>query len=160
MNKQGNFFKHRNSKKKLNEIGGAFDINGIKMMIKWRLFLKFTGHSLGAHIVGSAGRNLYYKTGKLVPRITGLDPASKESFCLISRKKTKQFINLTICSFFSIFFWRLIQIIVKLSDPCFNSGEELTGLSRGDAEFVLIIHSNSGGLGKRDPLGKRWVNYR
>lgn len=40
------------------------------------------------------------------------------------------------------------------SDPCFNSGENLTGLSRGDAEFVLVIHSNSGGLGKRDPLGK------
>lgn len=39
------------------------------------------------------------------------------------------------------------------SDPCFNSGEELTGLQRGDAEYVLAIHSNSGGLGKRDPLG-------
>lgn len=38
-------------------------------------------------------------------------------------------------------------------DPCFNSGEDLTGLSRGDAEFVLAIHSNSGGLGKRDPVG-------
>lgn len=29
------------------------------------------GHSLGAHIAGSAGRNLYYKTDKLLPRITG-----------------------------------------------------------------------------------------
>lgn len=31
----------------------------------------FTGHSLGAHIVGSAGRNLHYQTEKLLPRITG-----------------------------------------------------------------------------------------
>lgn len=29
------------------------------------------GHSLGAHIVGSAGRNFNYKTEKLIPRITG-----------------------------------------------------------------------------------------
>lgn len=29
------------------------------------------GHSLGAHIVGSAGRNFNYKTDKLIPRITG-----------------------------------------------------------------------------------------
>lgn len=34
------------------------------------------GHSLGAHIGGSAGRNFYYKTSKLLPRITGLDPAN------------------------------------------------------------------------------------
>lgn len=40
-------------------------------------------------------------------------------------------------------------------DPCFNSGENLTGLARGDAEFVVAIHSNSGALGKRDPLGKK-----
>lgn len=71
------------------------------------------GHSLGAHIVGSAGRNLNYKTDKLLPRITGLDPAN----------------------------------------PCFNQGENLTGLARGDAEFVDIIHSNPGALGKRDAIG-------
>lgn len=71
------------------------------------------GHSLGAHIVGSTGRNLNYKTSKLLPRITGLDPAN----------------------------------------PCFNEGEALTGLSRGDAEFVDIIHSNPGVLGKRDSIG-------
>lgn len=45
-------------------------------------------------------------------------------------------------------------IVFELLDPCFNSGESLTGLNRGDAEFVLAIHSNSGGLGKRDPIGK------
>lgn len=71
------------------------------------------GHSLGAHIVGSAGRNLQLKTGKTVPRITGLDPAK----------------------------------------PCFNEGEALSGLMRGDARFIDIIHSNPGVLGKRDPLG-------
>lgn len=46
-----------------------------------------------------------------------------------------------------------LKIAWKISDPCFNTGEDLPGLARGDAEFVLIIHSNSGGLGKRDPLG-------
>lgn len=71
------------------------------------------GHSLGAHIVGSAGRNLLYKTEKLVSRITGLDPAS----------------------------------------PCFNEGGALAGLFRGDAEFVDIIHSNVGVLGKKDSIG-------
>lgn len=33
------------------------------------------GHSLGAHIVGSAGRQFQEETGKSLPRITGFDPA-------------------------------------------------------------------------------------
>ncbi|XP_070136043.1 phospholipase A1 1 [Drosophila bipectinata] len=33
------------------------------------------GHSLGAHIMGTAGRTFKRLTGKLIPRITGLDPA-------------------------------------------------------------------------------------
>lgn len=71
------------------------------------------GHSLGAHIVSSAGQHLYFKTEKLLPRITGLDPAN----------------------------------------PCFNEGEALSGLSRGDAQYVDIIHTNPGALGKRDSIG-------
>lgn len=71
------------------------------------------GHSLGAHICGSAGRNFNYMTSQLLPRITGLDPAN----------------------------------------PCFNEGESLTGLSRGDADFVDVIHTNNGALGKKDPIG-------
>ncbi|XP_011185137.1 vitellogenin-3 [Zeugodacus cucurbitae] len=71
------------------------------------------GHSLGAHIVGAAGRYFNYKTGKLVPRITGLDPAK----------------------------------------PCFNEGHVLSGLLRGDAKFIDVIHSNPGVLGKREPMG-------
>lgn len=71
------------------------------------------GHSLGAHIVGQAGRTYYNLTGEYIGRITGLDPAL----------------------------------------PCFNEGEELTGLSRGDALYVDIIHSNPGNLGKKDPIG-------
>lgn len=35
-------------------------------------------------VAGSAGRNLNYKTNKLIPRITGLDPASRFSYCLHS----------------------------------------------------------------------------
>ena len=33
------------------------------------------GHSLGAHIAGHAGKTFQEKTGKLLPRITGFDPA-------------------------------------------------------------------------------------
>lgn len=71
------------------------------------------GHSPGAHIVGSAGRTFNYKTEKLLPRITGLDPAS----------------------------------------PCFNEGESLSSLERGDADFVAIIHTNVGVLGKKESIG-------
>ncbi|XP_037921197.1 vitellogenin-2-like [Hermetia illucens] len=39
------------------------------------------------------------------------------------------------------------------ANPCFNEGEALTGLQRGDAEFVDVIHTNSRALGQRDPLG-------
>ncbi|KAH8366506.1 hypothetical protein KR084_012680 [Drosophila pseudotakahashii] len=71
------------------------------------------GHSLGAHIVGSAGRHLQRLTNQTVARITGLDPAK----------------------------------------PCFNEGEVLSGLMRGDGRFVDVIHSNPGVLGKRSPMG-------
>ncbi|KAM7350114.1 vitellogenin-3-like isoform 1-T2 [Cochliomyia hominivorax] len=71
------------------------------------------GHSLGAHVVGAAGRHFELKTKKTIPRITGLDPAK----------------------------------------PCFNEGESLSGLWRGDADFIDVIHSNPGILGERDPLG-------
>lgn len=35
------------------------------------------GHSLGAHIAGSAGRNLNSMTSQLIPRITGLGRYAK-----------------------------------------------------------------------------------
>lgn len=71
------------------------------------------GHSLGAHIVGYAGRYFTELTGEVIPRITGLDPAN----------------------------------------PCFNEGESLSGLQRGDASFIDVIHTNSGVLGKSNPVG-------
>jgi len=71
------------------------------------------GHSLGAHIVGAAGREFQIATEKILPRITGFDPAK----------------------------------------PCFKEGESLQGLGRGDAEFVDIIHSDAGGLGKAEAIG-------
>ncbi|CAH0726866.1 unnamed protein product, partial [Brenthis ino] len=37
--------------------------------------ISLVGHSLGAHIAGIAGKQVYEKTGKLLSRITGLDPA-------------------------------------------------------------------------------------
>lgn len=73
----------------------------------------FSGHSLGAHICGYAGRQYTHLTDKLLPRITGLDPAR----------------------------------------PCFNEGERLSGLQRGDAQFVDIIHSNAGILGIKESKG-------
>ncbi|XP_061386581.1 vitellogenin-1-like [Musca vetustissima] len=39
------------------------------------------------------------------------------------------------------------------ANPCFNEGETLSGLHRGDAVFVDVIHSNPGVLGKSQPLG-------
>ena len=71
------------------------------------------GHSLGAHIVGYAGRSFQYMTNQSIPRITALDPAK----------------------------------------PCFNEGEELSGIQRGDADFIDVVHSNPGVLGRRDPSG-------
>lgn len=75
--------------------------------------IHLVGHSLGAQIVGTAGRHFQTLTNLSLPRVTGLDPAN----------------------------------------PCFNEGEELTGIFRGDADFVDIIHTNSGVLGKREPMG-------
>lgn len=37
--------------------------------------------------------------------------------------------------------------------PCFNEGEVLNGVGRGDAEFVDVIHTNNGALGQRAPIG-------
>lgn len=37
--------------------------------------------------------------------------------------------------------------------PCFNEGERLSGLQRGDAHFVDIIHSNPGILGMKESRG-------
>ncbi|XP_023297505.2 vitellogenin-1-like [Lucilia cuprina] len=71
------------------------------------------GHSLGAHIVGYAGRYFSEYTGEKIARITGLDPAN----------------------------------------PCFNEGEDLSGLQRGDAEFIDVIHTNPGVLGKANSVG-------
>lgn len=97
-----------------NDLGKGL-ADGLKGLIKYvpleRIHL--IGHSLGAHIVGAAGRHFQYATNKILPRITGLDPAN----------------------------------------PCFNEGESLSGIQRGDADFVDIIHTNAKVLGKRDPIG-------
>lgn len=37
--------------------------------------------------------------------------------------------------------------------PCFNEGEVLNGVGRGDAAFVDVIHTNNGALGQRNPIG-------
>lgn len=37
--------------------------------------------------------------------------------------------------------------------PCFNEGEVLNGVGRGDAKFVDVIHTNNGALGQRAPIG-------
>lgn len=39
------------------------------------------------------------------------------------------------------------------ANPCFNEGVTLSGLGRGDADLVDVIHSNVRVLGKRDPIG-------
>ncbi|XP_058459589.1 vitellogenin-1-like [Malaya genurostris] len=97
-----------------NDLGKAL-AEGLEEMIRYVQLdsIHLIGHSLGAHIVGSAGRYFQQRTNQSIPRITGLDPAN----------------------------------------PCFNEGEALSGISRGDADFVDIIHSNAKVLGKRDPMG-------
>lgn len=42
--------------------------------------VNLVGHSLGSHISGLAGRNIYLATGQKVPRVTGLDPAGPNFF--------------------------------------------------------------------------------
>ena len=37
--------------------------------------------------------------------------------------------------------------------PCFNEGEKLHALQRGDASFIDVIHSNSGILGVKVSIG-------
>uniref|UniRef100_A0A1I8M3T9 Lipase domain-containing protein n=1 Tax=Musca domestica TaxID=7370 RepID=A0A1I8M3T9_MUSDO len=39
------------------------------------------------------------------------------------------------------------------ANPCFNKGQAVSSLSRDDAAFVDIIHTNPGALGKADSLG-------
>lgn len=39
------------------------------------------------------------------------------------------------------------------ANPCFNNGEVLDGVFRGDAVWVIAIHTNPGCLGKKDALG-------
>lgn len=94
-------------------------------------------------VAGSTGRHLKRKTGRQIPRITALDPASKLTLFFTLHK-------FRLLSFNSFFFLPFDYF----SDPCFNLPGDLPGLSRDDAEFVLVIHTNPGGLGKRDPIGK------
>lgn len=60
--------------------------------------------------------------------------------------------NLCIHSVFVVSFL-LISVSVLLLRPCFNEGERLNGLQRGDAQFVDIIHTNVGILGIKEPRG-------
>lgn len=39
------------------------------------------------------------------------------------------------------------------ANPCFNNGETLSGLFRGDAAYVDVIHTNPGCLGKKEAVG-------
>ncbi|XP_037816441.1 vitellogenin-1-like [Lucilia sericata] len=39
------------------------------------------------------------------------------------------------------------------ANPCFNEGETLTGLQRGDASFIDVIHTNPGVLGTSNSIG-------
>lgn len=86
-------------------------------------------------VVGVAGRHFTNLTDKLIPRITGLDPA-----------RSVYIIHLMNVSENNLFFFFQIS-------PCFNEGERLNGLQRGDASFVDIIHSNAGILGVKESRG-------
>uniref|UniRef100_A0A1A9X5J9 Lipase domain-containing protein n=1 Tax=Glossina brevipalpis TaxID=37001 RepID=A0A1A9X5J9_9MUSC len=97
------------------QVLGDYIAEGLKYLIDFVPLenIHLIGHSLGAHIMGAAGRRFQQLTNLSIPRITGLDPAK----------------------------------------PCFTEGESLSGLMRGDADFVDIIHSNNNVLGKGEPVG-------
>lgn len=63
-----------------------------------------------------------------------MDKCSRESFVFCIH-------SIVMVSFFVMF------------SPCFNEGERLNGLQRGDAQFVDIIHTNVGILGIKEPRG-------
>lgn len=67
-----------------------------------RFHFKIYPHD-SAHIVGSAGKTFQQLTRKLLPRITGFDPA-----------KVGEISNST---------WRFIKIFFYNSQPCFNEGK-------------------------------------
>lgn len=52
----------------------------------------------------------------------------------------------------------LIPKIIGLdsASPCFNGRIDLEGLGQGDAQFVKVIHSNCGALGKLDRAGNKY----
>ncbi|XP_039963873.1 phospholipase A1 1 [Bactrocera tryoni] len=56
---------------------GEYIAKGLRHLIKVVPLknIHLVGHSLGAHIMGKAGRTFTKLTGKKIPRITGLDPA-------------------------------------------------------------------------------------
>lgn len=49
----------------LERLSDKVDVNNIHLI----------GHSIGAHIAGKAGQVVTERSGKVLPRITGLDPA-------------------------------------------------------------------------------------
>ena len=51
------------------------------------------GHSLGSHIAGSAGRRFQFKTGELLSRITGFDPAKVINLLLLLLTQNNIYIN-------------------------------------------------------------------
>ncbi|XP_028031981.1 lipase member H-like isoform X1 [Bombyx mandarina] len=73
------------------------------------------GHSLGSHIAGIAGKKVQQQTGRLVGRITALDPAG----------------------------------------PCFGNVDPSGRISRQDAVYVDVIHTNAGLLGLKEPVGDK-----
>lgn len=77
-------------------------------------FIHLLGSSLGAHVVGQAGRRVQQEQSKSVDRITGLDPAK----------------------------------------PLFyKAGEDANSLTKDDAKFVDIIHTNPACFGAPDKAG-------
>ncbi|CRL01824.1 CLUMA_CG015039, isoform A [Clunio marinus] len=99
------------------------------------------GHSLGAHIAGTAGKTFQEITNKQLPRITAFDPAKV--------RKVVNFLEISLIKLFHLF----SLLLLLHQKPCFNEGESLLGVGRGDAEFVDVIHSDAGGLGKSEAIG-------
>lgn len=97
----------------LTQVLGEYIAIGLQQLDVNAEDIHLIGHSLGAQIVGSAGRHYMKLTGEPIERITGLDPAR----------------------------------------PCFVGEVAFPRLSRKNAKFVDIIHSNPGDLGTEENIG-------
>lgn len=97
------------------------------------------GHSLGAHVAGWAGAEIYVKTGKNVGRITG-----SNSWHTILRTRSS-----SVCILYMI----TVRAALDPAGPAFYTGIAARTLNPQDATFIDVYHTSAGFLGIGEPIG-------